>query len=77
MKKIITVLLCAVILSAFQSCTLTNFLFNKDYSGGKEDLYTVAAANVFGACGYRSNGEVSYSPFIYIMEKAKFRRNTI
>lgn len=68
MKKIISLML-AVILLSF---ALTGCAFR--FIGEEVDLYTVAINNVFGASGYMSNGEVSFSPYIEIIETDDFGR---
>lgn len=67
--KIIFFVFCAFIL-AF---SLTACVFS-GYDGEHKDLYTVAVNNVFAVHGYLSNGEVSYNPEIYIIEKDDYGR---
>jgi len=44
------------------------------YKGDHPDLYTVAVYNVFGACGYLSNGEAAYPPVIEVIETDSYGR---
>ena len=75
MKKILIFILVVVLIFNLSSCLLTSLLFNRTYAPkGQEDLYTVAVCNIFGATGYYSNGEISYSPVIIEIEKDGFGR---
>ena len=67
MKKVISLLLVAVLLVSLTGCFFR-------YGGEHEDLYTVAIYNVFGSCGYRSNGEVSGNPIIEVIETDSYGR---
>ena len=68
MKKIITtVLVCIMMISFVGGCPYR-------YKGEHKDLYTVAINNIFGANGYRSNGEVVYGPYIDVIETDDFGR---
>lgn len=69
MKKIISLMLSVVIiLLMLTGCGVFR------YRGEHVDLYTVAIDNIFGADGYRSNGEVHFDPVIEVIEMDNYGR---
>ena len=68
MKKLVSLVVVTVLFVSM----LTGCIFR--YRGDHIDLYTVAGNNVFGADGYRFNGEVSYDPYIEVIEKDNYGR---
>ena len=76
MKKI-TVSICILLILLLSSCTpIDDFIVKTflDYAGKDRDLYTAAVANVFGAYGNISNGEVCYSPVMTVIETDDYGR---
>ena len=76
MKKI-TVSICILLIILLSSCTPIDDFIAKtflDYAGKDRDLYTAAVANVFGAYGNISNGEVCYSPVMTVIETDDYGR---
>ena len=73
MKKIISLLLCCVILVA---CTVVMFgcYFNPIYRGQHKELYTVAVYSIPNAVGYMYHGEGAYSSDIYVWEQDDYGR---
>ncbi|MBQ7326680.1 MAG: hypothetical protein IJW93_04295 [Clostridia bacterium] len=73
MKKIISLLLCCVILVA---CTVVMFgcYFNPIYRGQHKELYTVAVYSIPNAVGYMFHGEGAYSSDIHIWEQDDYGR---
>ena len=69
MKRKLTVF-CFILLV----CVLFSSCANTKYNGEREDLYTVAVNNIFGIFGYASNGEVTYSPDITVIETDDYGR---
>ncbi len=75
MKKILISVIIFSVLFNLSSCVLIKLFFNFTYApDGKEDLYTAAVYNVFGASGYASNGEAAFSPEITVVETDSFGR---
>ena len=73
MKKIISLLLCCVILVA---CTLgmSGCFINPTYRGQHKELYTVAVYSIPNAVGYMFHGEGAYSSDIHIWEQDDYGR---
>ncbi len=67
MKKIVSVIFLCITVFSLWGCIYR-------YRGKHMDLYSVAINNVFGADGSRFNGEVSYDPYIEIIETDGYGR---
>lgn len=67
MKKILAISLLFVMLILLTGCIYR-------YRGEHNDLYSVAINNIFGANGYRTNGEAVYDPYIEILETDDYGR---
>lgn len=67
MKKLVSLVLIAILVVSLSGCFFS-------YGGEHEDLYTVAIYNVFGAYGYRSNGEIAGNPIIEVIETDSYGR---
>lgn len=74
MKKVLSILLCCIILFAC-SLGLSGCIFNSfPYRGEYKELYTTAIYSIPDAEGYMHHGEGAYSSDIYIWEQDHYGR---